>query len=200
MGFANAISFKDIDEADIDSVENYIKYDALNNAVDRLEQSVEGDFDSVSFCLHHQQLIEIFGEIHASNPSEFRFERGDRMRIRCIVEYVKDIVDGAGKLKGLGHFELKRKTKPANILMPLQKKRTLNVDKKPKKSINELKSELHRRILDVLKLHGINIDDPSDEMVEVEPNGNFGLVNCIVCKQNEGVSRKLRPKRQTCVL
>lgn len=105
LGFANAMSFKDVDEADVNFVEEYIKFDALKNATAQLEQSVEGDFESVSFCLQHDQLVEIFGNVHASNPSEFKFERGDKVRIRNIVEYVKDVVDGDGKLKGLGFFE-----------------------------------------------------------------------------------------------
>lgn len=188
------MSFKDVDDADIESVENYIKFDALKNSVDKLEQSVEGDFESVSFCLQHDQLIEIFGEIHASTPSEFKFERGDKVRIRNLVAYVKDVVDGDGKLKGLGHFEMKRKTKSTN-LMPLQKKRRLNnnVNENTKKSIGELKSELHRRTIGVLKLHNIDTDDLDGDMVEVEPNGIFGLVHCVACKRN--TKKKLQPKR-----
>lgn len=99
LGYANALSFKNVDEADIDCVEKYIKNDALKNAAAQLEESVEGDYESVSFCLQEHQLIQIFGEIHALNPSEFQFERGDRIRIRNLVEYVRDVVDGDGKLK-----------------------------------------------------------------------------------------------------
>lgn len=195
LGFANASSFKDIDEADIESVEKYIKYNALKNTADQLEQSVGGDYESVSFCLQYDQLVEIFGEIHASNPSEFKFERGDKVRIRNLVEYVKDVVDGDGKLKGLGFFEMKRKTKSKHSLMSLQKPRMLNIqaDNKTQKSIGELKSELRRRIVDVLKSHDIDTNDLDDDMVEVEPNGVFGLVHCISCKRSS--KKQLQPKR-----
>lgn len=195
LGFANALSFKDVDEADITLVEEYIKFDALKEAAAQLEQSVEGDYESVSFCLQHDQLVEIFGNVHASNPSQFKFERGDRVRIRNLVEYVKDVVDGGGKLKGLGYFEMKRKTKSTKSLITLRKPRTLSIHTHqiPKKSIGELKSELHRRITDVLKSHGININNLDDDMVNVEPNGVIGLVNCVVCKN--GSKKKLRPKR-----
>lgn len=179
------MSFKDVNEVDIENVEKYIKNDALQSAIDKLEQSVEGEFESVSFCLQ-DQIIEIFGEIHASNPSKFKFERGDKIRIRNIVAYVKDVVDGDGKLKGLCHFEMKRKIKPKNSLMPLQQKRKLNIraDEKPIKSIEELKSDLHRRVMDVLKLNNINTNDLNGDMVEVEPNGVYGSVHCIACKRN----------------
>lgn len=197
MGFANALSFKDVDEADIESVENHIKYDALKNLTDQLEESVAGEFESVSFCVQPDQLICIFGQIHASNPSGFRFERGDKIRIRNLVAYVKDVVDGGGKLKGLGHFEMKRKRKPTNSLMPLvqQKTRKLNIqiDERVRKSLGELKLELHRRIIEVLKSHNIDTNDFDSEMVEVEPNGVFGLVYCIACKRNS--KKKLQPKR-----
>lgn len=194
MGYANALSFKNIDDADIDCVQSYIKYDALKNAVAQLEHSVEGDYESVSFCLQDNQMIEIFGDIHASNPSEFKFERGDRIRIRSLVEYVKDVVDGEGKLKGLALFESKRKAKPGNI-MPLRKKCMLNThtEKEAKKSIEQLKSELHHRIVDVLKSNGIDTTDLIDDIVKVEPNGIFGLVDCIICKRNS--KRKMNPKR-----
>lgn len=195
MGFANALSFKDVDEADIESVEKYIKYDALKSLTDRLEETVEGDFESISFCLQHDQLIGIFGKIHASNPSEFKFERGDKVRIRNLVAYVKDVVDGDGKLKGLGHFEMKRKTKSTKVLMPLQAKRKINiqVNGRTQKSIDELKSELHRRIIGVLKSHKIDTNGLDSGMVEVEPNCVFGLVYCIACKRNS--KKKLHPKR-----
>lgn len=194
MGYANALSFKNVEESDIDCVENYIKYDALKNAAAQLEQSVEGDFESVSFCLQDDQLIEIFGDIHASKLSEFKFERGDKIRIRNLVDYVKDVVDGEGKLKGLAHFELKRKKKPGKLI-PLQNKRILNIhtDEEKSKSIEQLKSELHQRIVDVYKLHGISTTDLTDDMVEVEPNGIFGSVDCIECKRCS--KKKIKPKR-----
>lgn len=176
-------------------MEKYIKYDALKNTAAQIEQSVGDDYESVSFCLQDDQLIEIFGVIHASKPSEFKFERGDKVRIRNLVEYVKDVVDGDGKLKGLGYSGMKRKTKSKNSLMSLQKPRTLNIlaDKKTKKSVGELKSELHRRIVDVLKLHDIDTNDLDDDMVEVEPNGVFGLVHCVSCKRNS--KKQSQPKR-----
>lgn len=134
-----------------------------------------GDFESVSFCLDHDQLIEIFGIIHASNPLNFKFERGDIVRIKNLVEYVKEVVDGDGKLKGLGQFEPMRKSKPTKLLMSLKKPRTLNTltAGRTKESINELKSELHRRIVDVLKSNDVDTNDLNDDMVEVEPNARL---------------------------
>lgn len=176
-------------------MENYIKFDALRNTTTQLEQSIEGEYESVSFCLQHDQMVDIFGELYASNPSEFKFERGDKIRIRNLVEYVKDVVDGDGKLKGLQFFEMKCKTKSKSSLMSLQNKRTLKiqVDTKAKKNICELKSELHRRIVDVLTLHDIDTNGLDDDMVEVEPNGVFGLVHCISCKRNS--KKQVQPKR-----
>lgn len=176
-----------MDDSDIDSVENYIKFNALKNATDALEQSIEGDFESVSFCLQDDQMTDIFGEIHASNPSKFKFERGDRIRIRCLVDYVKDIVDGDGNLKGLGHFEI---IETSIFSLRNSKKKSTT---KPTKSIEELKSELHRRVLDILKTNGIHIDATDDNMVEIEPNGIFGLVHCIACK--ESLKKNPKPKR-----
>lgn len=192
LRFSNGICFKDVNETDISSVEEYIKNHALNDVTKQLEESFGGHCE---FCLDDEQMIEIFGPRHASNPTEFRFELGDKALIRTLVSHVKQLVDGNGKLSGLARFEMPRKKTRNKPLLSNAKPRSYNKRTKSttEKSIESLQSELFERVQSCLKSFGIDTSNFSNEMINVEPNKTYGNVQCILCSQDSEV--KPKPKR-----
>lgn len=192
LNFGNAISFKDIDDVDIDAVETYIKNHALENVTSQLEKSIG---DECQALLDDDQLVEIFGEKYAPNPSEFKFLRGDRVKIRSIAAFLKERVDGNGNLTGLAPYKMKTKKKKKQRMVStthksacLPAKNNLHV-----KSIEEMKSGLFERIKQCLESFNINTTDLPTDIVDIEPNRVIGLVQCILCK-NES-KKMLKPKR-----
>lgn len=86
-GFANALAFKTINDADIDFVENRIR----NTHVE--------DGHSIEY------LTNIFGKTFASNPSQFQFLRGERKHITELIKHVKNVVDKDGINRGIHRFK-----------------------------------------------------------------------------------------------
>lgn len=192
LRFSNAISFKDVNEADIDSVEKYIKFDALRDVQNQLEQTFDAGDGDCDFLLDEEQLIEVYGPRYASNPSEFRFELGDKKMIRELVAHVKEIVDVNGKMKGLGHFEMKKKRNTKQLLSTTTKTvKNQRATTKNDENIETLRAKLFKRYENYLKGLDVDISELSDDMVVVEPNLVVGKIHCIFCK---GEKKKSPPK------
>lgn len=160
-------------------MENYIKDNALCDVINKFNETVD---DECEFVLDDEQLNDIYGPRHASNPAKFKFELGDKKMIRQLASHVKGIVDENGKLKGLGHFEMKKKKKDTKQLISITKQKRPN----PKasncqESIEMLHSKLYARIQNYLKELNVDFTDFNKDMVTVEPNRIFGAVNCILC-------------------
>lgn len=91
-GFGDAITWKNIDDDDVDYVENFIKTKVLHVA-----QKMDGNGKT-------DQLVDFSGEFYASSPNDFEFLRGDRKQIKEIVAYVKKVVDADGDNSGIQYF------------------------------------------------------------------------------------------------
>lgn len=78
LGYANAISFKNITDEDIDHVQKRIREMPIDPAL-----ILRGGIVSTKFTLH----------------------RGDKILIKELVSYVKQLVDGNGINSGLHHFK-----------------------------------------------------------------------------------------------
>lgn len=85
MGFANPLSFKNVDDAQIEKVENFIKFKLSDKS---------------------KSKEELFGKIFVNNPTQFEFLPGERLLIKELVVHVRQIVDSGGKNKGLHHFRI----------------------------------------------------------------------------------------------
>lgn len=96
-GFDNALSFKRIDNDDINYVEQYIQKKLLAAFVnDKGEPQNLADEDKIHF----------FGK-YACRPQQFEFERGERKLILELVEHVKRTVDSDNITnKGMDHFSV----------------------------------------------------------------------------------------------
>lgn len=107
-GYGNALSFKSIDREKIKEIESKIQQNGI--AIEReLDQSMEMDCE-----VHNDNLIEMFGEHYADNPSQFRFRSGDIILIEELVDRVKTIVDSDG-LSRFKYDSKRKKQRPKNI-------------------------------------------------------------------------------------
>lgn len=187
-GYANALTFKNITNDDIDSVENFIKNDALNylSSITALNESERSGFVKEDEVLvDNQQLIDYFGKLYASQPQNFRFQSGDRILIKALVERVKDIVDKNGINAGLKKFKNKK-----NIKTKSKSKKQESTTQ----STLDLKIELTERVKKCMFSYGadkeFNIHLENDINIDIVTvcveNGLVnGTVRCIICDKQK---------------
>lgn len=173
-----------MDDTDIDNVEKYLKNCALNDLLNRLDDTVN---EQCEFSLSYEQMTDIYGPRHASEPSEFRFELGDKKMIRQLVSHVKEMVDGNDKLTGLGHFELKKKKRVAKPLLSIAKPKRPNrrASSECEETIETLQSKLFKRVEEYFKKLNVDTTGLSKDMIDVEPNRVYGKVHCMLCKGDQ---------------
>lgn len=101
-GFSNAITFKTIDDDDINSVEQFVQNEldlcvgfSSNVQVNSVDDSVNLTSD--------ENKVHFYGS-YASNPKQFTFSAVDRKIIELLVTNVKQTVDFDGVNQHLGHF------------------------------------------------------------------------------------------------
>lgn len=87
-GFGNVLSFKTIDDAEIEEVEKLVRENGV--------QFLSSNSDKIK--------KDFFGDVFSANPSQFKFRPGDIKLIKQLVAHVKKIVDGNGVNKGIAHF------------------------------------------------------------------------------------------------
>lgn len=83
--FSNRLNFESITEDDINQVEQFVREKGLDFAQKKLQTKIESH-DEILF--YGEQLVDYFGEAYASNPSNFRFEIGDRKLIRIVRDHL----------------------------------------------------------------------------------------------------------------
>lgn len=195
-GFGVASSFKEINDTHIDEVELFVREHMMDYLVrqtsEKLNESTKcviTDDDDV--LVDKCQMIEHFGKLYASHPSNFRFQLGDRILIHQLVKHVKKIVDGDEENKGLKVFKRKQNKKPYQLAkQSAAQPFTNNI------SCDKLKSDLIRRVC--LQLHKANVDLGNavhGDFVEVQiKNGAnpIGYVRCIICAMQK--KNKNKPK------
>lgn len=197
-GYANALTFKNITNDDIDSVENFIKNDALNylSSITALNESERSGFVKEDEVLVDNQ--QYFGKLYASQPQNFRFQSGDRILIKALVERVKDIVDNNGINAGLKKFKNKKNIKTKSK----SKKRESNTHYKLITLDEHLKIELTERVKKCMFSYGadkkFNIHLENDINIDIVTvcveNGLInGTVRCIICDKEK--KRKNLPKK-----
>lgn len=198
-GFGNALSFKNIREEDINIVEKFIQEETLEILSTKLSDTI-GTNDVV---IGDEMLHSYFGEIFASQPNKFHFQRGDILLIEELVEHVKRVVDNDGKINsGLNKFKNKSKRKITEKIN--KKKLDSELDECENSSF---KSDLFNKVVECLKsqiiekkIANLNLDALDESIVKVYTNNGiptYGEVTCILCtKSNKKSCDKLiRPKR-----
>lgn len=72
-------------EDDINQIEAYVREEGLNHATKMLQKKLQCQNDVL---LQEEHLIGYFGEIYASDPSNFHFVIGDKKMIRLIRDHL----------------------------------------------------------------------------------------------------------------
>lgn len=92
-GFGNALTFKDIDNDDIDTVEAFVRTELLGILSKNASDSIGDNCDAL---VDDQQMLEHFGEAYKETPENFKFLNGHKKLIRNVAVHVKRLVDGKG--------------------------------------------------------------------------------------------------------
>lgn len=198
-GFANVISFRKISNEDINDVEEFIRTELLGILSTDANDSFGGDCDAI---IDHEILVQHFGSRFASDTSNFKFERGDRIFINEIVLHVKTAAEGAG----IHQFRMKRKkmrdrTKIAPKKIALHCAATNKVKMNGSSANREhttnienqatVKTRLIEKVKDLLESFKIEPDEFEEEMVHVnfDDENFFGSIQCVVCEKS-GIKSK----------
>lgn len=203
-GFANALTFKDIDDEDIEAVEHFVKtqtFKILSNKI-LSSDSTSADCDVLVEC---EQMINYFGEVYKEAPKHFKFLAGDRKLIKRLVEYVKQAVDGNGVNTGLKLFKPKQNaSKQAKTAVARKTKNTIVSNDCDASNLDEqlphLKLDLFTRVMEWLNDHKADQQIPISSIspdiisVTVENGQIFGYIRCVLC-QNKPNGGKGKPKK-----
>lgn len=203
-GFGNALSFKDIDDADIEAVEHVVKTQTLNILSKKMSESNDCDCDVL---IDNDQLEEYFGEVYKEAPDQFKFLAGDIKTIKRAVEHVKRVVDGNGVNTGLKLFKpkpnvLKRTNKIKSIVHSAQETAASNnsEEKDFDDLLPQLKSTLFTKVMEWLKQYKVDqqmdlaVVNPDIVSVVVENGQIYGYIDCVICSNQEN-GNKEKPKK-----
>lgn len=210
-GFANAFVFKNITDFHINQIEKYIQEESLNVHAAKLSESLGLGCDVL---LDNTEMIDLFGKKYAATPSKFKFQPGEVMLIKELVQYVKEIADRGGANKNLRHFEKRnRRGRPINNLhnrkkidenaVPLEfvdKKKSnvsINTETEIKSNHSQLESKLFSMCSEYLK--ALNVDEQlvmqfNERMVDLRlKNGCiYGVITSVLCENDDSNKEKKR--------
>lgn len=192
-GFGNALSFKNINEDDIEFCQEEVRKIGIS-----IQRDINDSAD-MNFEIDEEYLINTFGKTYSKNPSEFQFLRGEISLIKELVAHVKRIVDDGGTNTGLHRFKYKEKrirNKRKHQQKHIDAQQELNIDHAANTAKNatvnthnldELKVNLVDRIKMCLNNHqaGVDIDLTSTVHVEIKDQMIFGEICCVICKDNK---------------
>lgn len=197
------VSFKYIDDEEIDFVENFIRTEVFRNLTTEVDKSIGSDCDAI---VDNDVMVQHFGNRYASDPTKFKFERGDRIFIKELVAYVKKEAVGPG----LQRFRMKRKRDRKPKQIETKNRATDCVDANEQSTIDFvasteikhpsteyqslLKSKLLKKVKECLTSFKIDADSFGEQMIHLYIGGDkiYGGVQCIEC-ENSGIDTK--PKR-----
>lgn len=185
-------------------MEAYIREKALSNYSKSLDESM-----GCEALLDLNHMINVYGRTFGADPQQFEFLAGDIKLIKCLVEHVKNEVDGKGANKGLHKFRGRKKKSAHSVgcnkmlkenVTPLHQLKTEDLpDTVETHSRHEsLKMDLLRKTMNYLD--SFEVDEMlaanfSEDMVEVDFDGKkiYGSIICVVCKDEN--AKNQRPKR-----
>lgn len=78
-GFSNSLNLVNITDDDINQIENFVREEGLDHATKILQKNHQ-----CNVLPNENQLVDYFGEIYASDPTNFRFVIGDKKLIRLV--------------------------------------------------------------------------------------------------------------------
>lgn len=185
-GFANPISFKKITDSEISLVEQFIRTNTLQFLTQNASDSIDENCDVL---VDDDTLNQYFGPMFAQNTSSFRFQVGDVVLIKELVNHVQL------KVEKHGHSYFKNtKKKTKEKINAIQKQ---NVDADTIEEIDEhrLKVELEQKVIEYFKKYvpESNVDTVDVALDMKDEKHIYGLVHCSICKLKNRA--KLSPNR-----
>lgn len=84
-GFSNSLNLANINEDNINQIEQFVREEGLNHSTKLLQKKSNHQCDVFQ---DENQLVDYFGEIYASDPSNFRFVIGDKKLIRLVRDHL----------------------------------------------------------------------------------------------------------------
>lgn len=202
-GFANALSFKDLDNTDIVAVEYFVREKTLKILQQKLSNSINEE--NCDVLVDDEELEQYFGPVYMQAPAKFKFLPGEIKLIKELAAHVKRLVDVNGLNIGLKQFKPKRMLKRAigknsNVLGT----QVTNTNGFDEKNLNELFPDLNfslfAKVIEILKQYKVdqevNINNISSNTVSVVVKNNHvnGDIYCVLC-QNDLKGNKQNPKR-----
>lgn len=203
-GYANPVTFKIIDDADIHAVEISVREQTLKYLEKKLSESMnvcDGDV-----LVDDDQLEEYFGPFYKFAPSKFTFLPGEKKLIKQLVLHTKQMIDSNGINSGLKQFKpkLKRKLMIDDSSNAHDKKMANCVKKfdesELKSMLPQLNSSLFAKVNEILVQYKAdritNIENVTHNIVSVVIKNNkvYGDIYCVIC-QNDLKENKQIPKR-----
>lgn len=185
-GFANPLSFIEINDAEIEQMEEFV------------QKSLSTRFNDQTF----NDKMQFFGAFHAQNPSEFVFHIGDKLLIKKLVLHVKDTVKKDGNYRQYHCIDTKKDKRKLKDTVQSSigtffgsgagypgsadanaKKETIHSTKK----VESLANLLYDKAMEIFRhKHKEMAAGFTKEMVDVRDEGSIkGLVTCIFCKKSK---------------
>lgn len=206
--FSNRLTFESLTEDEIDQVEKFVREEGLNFAQKKLQKKMEC---SEEILLDEEQLINYFGETYASDPSNFRFEIGDRKLIRIIRDHlVKQLNENGAKYmrrfrkkpdrKNPKKFKLDERTCKLKIEHEQGVNDDENFDDDADVYCQKLSAGLFKRVINYMESFDIDksiIESIKPNIVSVKIVNGLVIaeVFCAVCQIDETKKRKSKAKR-----
>lgn len=206
--FSNRLNFESLTEDEIDQVEQFVREKGLDFAQKKLQKKIECHEE---ILLHDEQLIDYFGETYASNPSNFRFEIGDRKLIRIFRDHLIEQQNEKGA-KYMRRFRKKPDRKnPKRFKLD---ERTCTLKTENEQSVNDgenfddaddvycqkLSAGLFERVRNYMETFDIDKSiiekiNPNIVSVKIAEGLVIAGVFCAVCQNDETKKRKSKAKR-----
>lgn len=146
-----------------------MRTELLNLLAENFADSINEEIGNV--LVDDETLIVYFGELYASNPTESQFQLGDRILIKELVNFVKNIVDAKGmNSSGLRYFQVKENknkqksvsTASKNVRKDIIQEKQTNSTTTDQFDIPTLQIELRKKIDARLRSHGVDLPADND--------------------------------------
>lgn len=201
-GYGHALTFKDLDDSDIASVQEFIRNKTLSIISKDLNESI-GEHEECDVLLTDDLLEEYFGSLYKRNTNQFEFRTGDIKLIKQIKIYVEKTIAKDG-MKAFISKRQQSKRKAINKSLNNKQQKiddltsvqgTFDPD-----TISALTSDLFTKIIECCKSYNVNefVDlenvDPSIVSVSVNKGQIYGHVCCVIC-QSDVNKKNQKPKK-----
>lgn len=187
-GFGNPLSFKSITDEQIGAIEDFIRKNVFEYLTKEFcDVSVDNEYQ---VDIDDEILMDYFGPLYAHNTASFQFRPGDKMRIKEIVNYVKNKVDEGGSNKNLKFFVNKQRLKQ-------QSKQKEELKTPAEFNEDESKRMLIEKVVPYFVQAGVD-EEQFGEIVKIHISDKgkvYGDIFCAICKKE---NRKNKKAKRVC--